>query len=176
MPATYICNHCGQEHEGLPTDWGYQLPDEVHALNYLDRYTRSRSNRDLCTLDESRYFLRALLPIRLIEGTEGDFFTWGTWVEVDKDTHDLYLRSWDEDISQHAGHAGQLANDIKVHPGSIGLPVLIVFASGTDRPTLQFPPESAHALALEQKHGITGKRHHDILVELGHFGHSESDA
>jgi hypothetical protein len=175
MPATYICSHCGQEHVGLPTDWGYQLPDEVHALNYIDRYARSRSNRDLCTLDEARYFFRALLPIPLIEGTEEDFFSWGVWVEVDKALHDLYVRSWDENISSRTVQHGHLANDIKVHPGSIGLPVSIQFMPGTDRPKLQLPQDVSHALALEQRNGISGKRHHDILVELGHFG-AEGDA
>jgi hypothetical protein len=170
MPATYICSHCGQEHEGLPTDWGYQLPDEVHALNYLDRYTRSRSNRDLCTLDEVRFFFRALLPIRLSEQTEEEYFTWGVWIEVDKSVHDLYLRSWDEDITNFTGLQGRLANDIKVHAGSIDLPVSIRFLPGTERPKLELLPEVSHAIAIEQRNGISGKRHHDILVELGHFG------
>jgi hypothetical protein len=175
MPATYICSHCGQEHEGLPTDWGYQLPDEVHQLNYIDRYARSRSNRDLCTLDEARFFFRACLPIPLLEGEDGNSFTWGVWVEVNKSVHDLYVRSWDEDISSHLGHQGRLANDVKVHPGSIGLPVTIHFLPGTDRPKLVLPLSIRHALALEQQRGISGKRHHDILVELGHFG-EEGDA
>jgi hypothetical protein len=173
--ADYICSHCGQEHEGLPTDWGYQLPDEVHVLNYLDRYARSRSNRDLCTLDEARYFFRALLPIRLSEQGDEEFFNWGVWVEVEKSAHDLYLRSWKEDISAHTGLQGRLANDIKVHPGSIGLPVTIQFLPGTDRPKLHLPPDVLHALAIEQRNGISGKRHHDILTELGHFG-DEDDA
>ena len=175
MPATYICNHCGQEHEGLPTDWGYKLPDDVHALSYLDRYLRSRSNRDLCTLDEGRYFFRALLPIRLSEQPDNECFTWGVWVEVDKSVHDLYLKSWDEDITNHLGLQGRLANDIKVHPGSTGLPVEIQFQPDTDRPKLKLLPEVLHALAIEQRNGISGKRHHDILVELGHFG-AEDDA
>lgn len=169
MPATYTCSHCGQEHEGLPTDWGYKLPDVVHDLQYLERYLRARSNRDLCTLDESRYFFRALLPINLIEEPEGESFTWGVWVEVDKAIHDLYLKSWDEDISSYGGSMGRLANDIKVHPGSMGLPVAIQFMSGTDRPKLELLPSVHHALALEQRNGISNKRHHDILVALGHF-------
>jgi hypothetical protein len=167
MPATYICSHCGQQHDGLPTDWAFKLPDEVHELNYLDRYARTRHNGDLCTLDEARFFFRALLPIRLLEG---DFFNWGVWVEVDKATHDLYVRSWEEDISSSPRVRGHLANHIKVHVGSIGLPVDIEFRPGTDRPNVWLPPEVTHSLAVEQRNGISGKRHHDILAAVGHFG------
>ncbi len=31
---TYICSSCGKEHQGLPTDWGFKLPDEAFALSY----------------------------------------------------------------------------------------------------------------------------------------------
>jgi hypothetical protein len=174
MPATYTCSHCGQQHEGLPTDWGFKLPDEVHALDYIGRYVRTRHNGDLCTLDEARFFFRTLLPIRLVE-QGGEYFSWGVWVEADKATHDLYLRSWDEDISSHHRVHGRLANLIPVHEGSLGLEVEVQFGPGTDRPSVWLPRHASHALALEQRNGISGKRHHDILVALGYFG-DESDA
>ena len=174
MPATYICSHCGQQHEGLPTDWGFKLPDAIHQLNYLDRYARARHNNDLCTLDDERFFIRTLLPIPLIE-QEGVCFNWGVWVEVEKSTHDLYIRSWDEDISAAPRTEGKLANEIPVHEGSLGMPVEVQFLPGTDRPKVWFPQDATHAAAIEQRTGISGKRHHDILVGLGHFG-NESDA
>jgi hypothetical protein len=111
-----------------------------------------------------------LLPVRLTEGIADSLFNWGVWVEVDKATHDLYVGSWDEDISSQPRARGRLANHIEVHPGSIGLPVEIEFRPGTDRPNVWLLPEVMHSLALEQRNGITGKRHHDILAALGHFG------
>ncbi|WP_416136139.1 DUF2199 domain-containing protein [Aquabacterium sp. A7-Y] len=51
---SFVCATCGQRHSGLPTDYGFRLPDQVHALSYIERYRRSRSNADLCTLDIGR--------------------------------------------------------------------------------------------------------------------------
>jgi hypothetical protein len=174
MPSKFKCSHCGKEHDGLPTDWAYKLPDEVHDLSYLDRYARSRHNSDLCTLDESRYFIRTLLCLPLTQGTGDQTFNWGVWVEVDKETHDLYLSSWNEDISARPRANGRIANAITVYGDTLDLPVEIQFQSGTDRPTVQLTPGTSHALALEQARGISGKRHHDILFALGHF--DEGDA
>jgi len=174
MPSKFVCSHCGKEHEGLPTDWGYKLPDEVHDLSYLERYARSRHNSDLCTLDEGRHFVRTLLRLPLTDGAGDQAFSWGVWVEVDKQTHDLYLSSWQEDISHHPRSAGRIANSIVIYGDTLGLPVEIQFQPGNDRPIVFLAPGTTHALALEQARGISGKRHHDILVALGHF--DESDA
>jgi len=168
MTSTYTCSHCGQEHEGLPTDWGFKLPDEVHKLTYLERYARVRHCSDLCTLDESRWFIRALLPIPLTDDP-GEVFNWGVWVEVDKGTHDLYVKSWDEDISDRPRAHGKVANDIDVYGGTIGLSVEIEFRPGTDRPLVWCPAETVHAVALEQRGGISQRRHHDILTAVGYF-------
>lgn len=52
---SYVCSSCGKTHKGLPTDWGFRLPDQVFELSYLDKYRRTRSNADLCSLDESSF-------------------------------------------------------------------------------------------------------------------------
>ena len=49
---SFTCGTCGQEHPGLPTDYAFGLPDDIYSLQYLERYKRSRSNADLCTLDD----------------------------------------------------------------------------------------------------------------------------
>jgi len=170
MSATFICSHCGQEHSGLPTDWGFNLPDEIHALPYLSRYVRTRYNNDLCTMDESRFFIRTLLSIPLLDIEENEHFSWGVWIEVDKSTHDLYMTSWNQDISSHTRGSGNIANEISVYGGTMGLSVEIEYNAGTDRPSVWLAKTAQHALAHEQFNGITGKRHHDILQALGHFG------
>ncbi|MBH9578151.1 DUF2199 domain-containing protein [Inhella proteolytica] len=169
MSSTYTCAHCGQEHDGLPTDWGFKLPDEVHALSYPERYARTRHCADLCTLDESRWFIRALLPIPLQEGEPDEVFNWGVWIEVDKATHDLYVTSWEEDIADRPRASGQIANDLKVYGGTLGLPVEIEFRSGTERPLAWCPVDTVNAVALEQRGGISSRRHHDILTAVGYF-------
>lgn len=168
MPSTsYICSTCGKEHEGLPADWGFRLPDEVHELSYLDRYARSRSNADLCTLDERRYFVRGVLAVPLAE--QDDSFGWGIWAEVDRGTHDDYVRTFNDDESTLTTKAGKLVNTVRGYSETRELPVHICFHGGNTRPTFVFPPEVAHGLAHEQRQGISRKRHHDILESLGFF-------
>jgi hypothetical protein len=141
---------------------GAQLPDAVWALDYLERYARVRHNADLCTLDGARYFIRGILYVPLAY-TEGRF-GWGFWVEVGKRDHDAYISAF------HAGHSrmkpfsGRLANDLRgfASPTS-GLEVTVTPAD-EHRPTLTLSPRSRHRLAIEQRRGIDGARHHELAA------------
>lgn len=164
---SFICSTCGQRHPGLSKDYGFRLPDEVHALGYVDRYLRSRSNADLCTLDGGRYFLRGVLPVPLIQAN--DDFCWGVWVEVDEMTHDTYAQGFESDLSKHPLRPGRLANNIPGYAGTVGLAVDIRFQDEGTWPLLAFPRSSVHALAHEQHHGISNRRHHDLLESVGYF-------
>jgi hypothetical protein len=164
---TFICSTCGQEHPGLPTDYGFRLPDQVHALDYLERYIRSRSNSDLCTLDESRFFMRGIIPVPFKESN--DDFCWGIWVEVSKEIHDFYVGGFSADLSSSSIATGNLANAIPGYEETVGLVVMIHFQDAGSRPSFKFPNDANHALSHEQRGGITAKRHHDILENVGHF-------
>lgn len=170
--TSYICSTCGQEHDGLPTDWGFKLPDEVHELDYLQRYARTRANADLCTLDGSRYFFRGVLQIPLVE--QDDTFGWGVWVEVERTVHDEYVRTFNDDESTLPICAGKLVNVIPGYSETRGLPVEIQFHGGKSRPTFTFEGDVAHGLAHEQRMGMSNRRQHDILESLGFF--DEADA
>ena len=169
---SFICRTCGQEHAGLPTDWAFKRPDEVHELSYLDEYRRCRLNADLCTLDEARYFLRGLVELPFTEQT--DAFRWGIWAEVSHEAHDTYLDGFNSDMSQHPPLSGTLANCIPGYPETIGVPVEVHLQEMTSRPQFRFPPAVQHALAHEQRLGISSRRHHDILVEVGFFKNGDA--
>lgn len=171
--SSFTCSTCGQVHPGLPTDYGFRLPDEVHSLAYLERYARSRSNADLCTLDESRYFIRGVILVPLTES--GDDFCWGIWAEVDKATHDHYAAGFDEDSILGYTARGTLANTIPGYSETSGLEVEIEFQNANSRPRYLLLANPMHALAHEQRGGISIKRHHDILEAVGHFAEA-SDA
>ena len=164
---SFVCATCGQRHPDLPTDYGFRLPDDVHALSYVSRYFRSRSNADLCTLDERRYFIRGVVPLPMSE-SDGEF-CWGVWVEVERPIHDLYAREFEADLSSHEPVAAQLANDVPGYGGTLGLEVELQFQGEGSRPWLTFPVTLSHALAHEQRNGISQRRHHDILDAVGFF-------
>ena len=169
---TYTCSSCGKEHQGLPTDWGFKLPDAIFDLPYLERYRRTRSNSDLCALDEHRFFVRGLLsmPFSYQEGE----FSWGVWVEVERSTHDFYLGNFNNEFAKGATAQGRLANTIPGFPGLVNEPLEIEFQDSTSRPSFSFLSKADHRLAKDQREGIDFARHHEFLELCGHF--TESDA
>ncbi len=167
----YVCSSCGKTHAGLPTDWGFKLPDEVFDLSYLDKYRRSRSNTDLCTLDAQRFFFRGVLmiPFTYQEGA----FGWGVWAEVSKSVHDFYLDNYNNELAQGTRVQGALANTIPGFPELVGSALDIELQSAKDRPLFTFPPVADHELAADQRDGISHARHHQFLELCGHFDEAD---
>src|SRR5262249_42737255 len=121
----FRCGTCGRVHPGLPTEWAFREPDEVFALSYIAKYLRTRINADLCTLDESRYFLRGHLSLPF-PGANGAF-GWGAWVEVSRDHHNVYAA---QIISEAEGEPptryrleGRIANSIPGYRATLGVAV-----------------------------------------------------
>ena len=168
----YVCSSCGKTHEGLPTDWGFTLPDEVFALPYLHKYRRTRSNTDLCSLDENRFFIRGLLAIPFTHQDGG--FGWGVWAEVSKQVHDFYLDNYSNEMTLGTKTEGKLANTIPGFPEITGQPLEIEFQNAKSRPFFAFPRYAEHALATDQRDGIGQHRHHEFLELCGHFDDSDA--
>jgi hypothetical protein len=158
----FKCGVCGQWHDELLTDLGYRLPDDVFALSYVERYQRGRFNDDLCTLDGRRHFIRCYLPIPFAD--KADHFAWGVWVEVSKKDHDAYMADFGGAARAGRVFAGKLANRLPAYrSNTLGLAVHVETASD-ERPTVRLPATSRHALAVEQRRGISAERHHDIVA------------
>ena len=168
----YICSTCGKVHEGLPTDWGFGLPDEVYALSYLEKYRRSRSNADLCALDEKRFYFRGLLMIPFTH-QEGHF-AWGVWVEVSSIVHEFYLGNFSNEMAQGTRFPGTLANAIPGFTDLVGVPLDVEIQSAKSRPLFSFPAAARHDLATDQRGGIGPARHHQFLELCGYFEGSDA--
>lgn len=164
---SFICPHCGKEHEGLPTNWGFGQPDEIFALNYLDKYQNVRINDDLATYKESRYFLRGVLsiPFTYQEG----YFGWGVWVEVSKKHHELYLKNFYTESSHLPRFKAVIASAVPGYKPTTGLDVEVQLGNAKQRPTFFLPIKSGHVLSKEQLLGIGAERHHEVLEACGYF-------
>ena len=82
-PPEWVCPHCGGTHTGLPTDYGWRLPDEVWALGEEARQAHLDWWTEACC-HEGRWFLRGVLyvPFTFSDGRWG----WGCWAEVSEST------------------------------------------------------------------------------------------
>jgi len=160
LSDSFKCSICGEEHEGLPTDWAYTLPDVVWEIPEEERAERARFNNDLCQMGE-RYFIRCMLEVPFKDAA--GYFGWGVWAEVEWPVFERYLELYDEDGSSEPSAPGELANELSPYAGSLGTRVTIRFRDPKNRPTLQLKPEDATQLALDQNAGIDQARHHEIL-------------
>lgn len=166
MSSSFSCSTCGQEHSGLPQDYSFELPDEVYKLDFIAEYLHSRSNSDLCTLDESRFFLRGVIPLPFQASSEE--YCWGVWVEVSREDHDQYVRGYNEDQSAQPSFVGKIAN-IPGYAETLGISVIAKFGTKGQRPSYYMDGSLSHGLAVDQRDGIDSTRHHEILSAVGHF-------
>jgi len=151
-----ICAECGHEHPPDDLELTFRRPDAVAALPAEEREGRVQENKDLCVLDGTRFFIRALLPLPV---TERELpYNVGLWVEVSQQTFDRVYELWDEDTQaeEPAFHA-EIANDIPIHPPARGLVASLSLTGPTTRPTVTLGP-AEHPLVGEQSRGITAHR------------------
>ncbi|WP_044564625.1 DUF2199 domain-containing protein [Azospirillum sp. B4] len=165
MAPSFTCAFCGESHDGLAKDWGWQLPDEVWAIPAETRAIEARFTSDLCQYG-NRHFIRGVLPIPLTE-ERNEFFGWGVWAEVEAETFERYLALYDKDGAAEPPRPARLANVIKAYDAPLGHPLLLYFSGATSRPWLRVTEQDRSQLAEEQRQGMNGHRHHEISQTLG---------
>jgi hypothetical protein len=161
---SFVCPTCGETHAGLPTDHGWQLPDDVWAIPESDRSARAKFTKDLCQLGD-RFFIRCILKIPFVE--RPDYYGWGVWVVVQERDFYRYVELYDLDGSGEPTIAGSIANEIPGYPSTAGLAVAVQFQGSAGRPSVLVESSSGHVLAAEQHGGMDNRRYHEILVATG---------
>ncbi len=159
-PPEWVCPQCGGTHVGLPTDYGWRLPDDVWALGEEARQAHLDWATDVCH-HEGRWFLRGVLyvPFTFSDGRWG----WGCWAEVQESTVHALWALEDRDGSHLPPEPGTLACEIPCYPDSMGLPVRVQFGPGHLRPFFYCAEDQTHPLATDQRHGIDEAKYHAIV-------------
>ncbi len=160
------CHHCQHEHNLNELELAFDSPDAVFALQEPDRTARADMTPDLCMLDGSRFFLRAVLPIPC-EGRRLPF-NLGLWVETDKQSYCRYVELYSDPNQGREPHfPATIANSVGGYWDLLGLAVNVQLVSETARPTLTCVDQS-HPVARDQLNGISGSRALDILSPYLH--------
>ena len=164
MGQSFTCPHCGVTHEGLPTDRGFTLPDDVWAVPEPERASKAKWTADLCQMGE-RYFIRCVIRVPFTD--RAGAFGWGLWVEVAWPVFQRYVELYEVDASTEPPHPATIANQAPPYERLVGAEVVIQFGASSARPTIHFPPEANCLMAVEQRRGIDSARYHQILEALG---------
>jgi len=140
-------------------DVAFSLPDAIFALPEEQRAARAKTHSDLCSLDDTRYFLRGVVYVP-VQQLNTDF-GWGVWAEVSADTFFHYDAIYDKDGSSEPPAAGILAN---TPPGYTELeqPLEIHFGPPDKRPVFKLSPTDG-VFYHEQIEGLPVRKWHSII-------------
>ena len=165
------CSVCGEEHDGLPLDWGYDKPAQWDGGKGRADWLTS----DLCAwtddAGEPAYFIRGVLHIPVPE--LDDTLRFGTWSSLSKRSFERVVELWDEQARvAEPAYFGWLANSLAGYPETLNLPCDVMTDELELRPTIVLH-EGEHPLVREQRQGISmdrlldliGPRLHEVAVE-----------
>lgn len=148
----YRCGSCSKLHQGLP-ELTFSSPHPYARLPEGERASRARLGSDLCVIDETRFFLRAVMQLP-IAGYD-DHFGFGVWAEVGSDDFKTYFQNFDAAKNSHLGpFAGEIANAVPGFPDASGLACRVHLQDGGRRPIVEML-RAVHPLATAQANGMT---------------------
>lgn len=160
-----ICEQCGIDHPVDELELSFKRPDIIAGLTTDARSSRVQENNDLAVLDGQRFFVRAVLPLAVLERARP--YNLGVWVEVDQRSFERIYAIWDEvDQSNEPPFHAHLANEVPLLPQTNGLAAELQLTSASTRPSVRLA-FAAHPLAIEQFHGITLHRAHEYSSVFG---------
>ena len=162
----YICHTCGQWHDGLPMDVGFDYPDYYVSIPESERPARTWIlDHDLCIVDEDR-FVRGCLQIPVI-GTS-DTFVFGIWSTLSLKSFNRVRSIWGSPLPpDEPPYFGWLSNRIAGYPDTINLKVMVRLRDGNLRPQMFLEPTD-HPLAIERQEGISLERVQEIVERTIH--------
>lgn len=163
----FTCSTCGDVHDGLP-DIGFDAPIYYTAIPEEERASRATLSRDLCAIDDTDFFIRAVLEIP-VKGTS-DVFGWGAWVTLSKPHFDRYVELFAVDPPPGEGPwFGWFSNRVPGYPDTLNLKTRVHLRPQRQRPGIVLEP-TEHPLAVHQREGIALE---DLLGIIGDRLHAD---
>jgi hypothetical protein len=165
------CASCGQTHKGLfdlatdgPEHWPGERPGEPNsALLGRDHVL----TEDFCIIEGRDHFVRCVLQLPLVGGTE-EVFGYGVWCTLSPKHFATYRDTFDAGDQKDLGPwFGWFSNRLKGYPETLNLKCQVRPRSGRQRPLIELEADG-HPLAVEQRDGITIDRLLEIYALNGH--------
>lgn len=146
-------------------------PHDFEDLDDEAKQSRAKVSADLCSIDNQRFFVRALveIPINSEEpktGTEkSHLMIWGVWVQLDARDFFLLMEKWNDDSEMQL--KGTLNNIMPEYENTLNQPVMLTTRKGGMRPLVTFDILE-HPLAQDQKNGISWVKFENLVDTLIH--------
>jgi len=161
----FRCRSCGKVHEGIPA-FGWDYPDHYLDVPEAERQRRCYLTSDTCVIDDAFFFVRGCLEVPV--SGESEALSWGVWTSLsEKNFLHFQELSGVARRSDHGPFFGWLSTDIHIYPGTLNLKTMVHLRDDGIRPYVELEPTD-HALAIEQRQGITLDRVAEIYERMVH--------
>jgi len=165
MEFEFTCKSCGQVHRGMPT-FGADAPLSYYQVPEEERGKRCSLGTDDCVIDGKSFFVRGCIDIP-VEG-EKEPFSWGVWVSLSEESFKQWIACFHAKQRSHIGpFFGWLNTWLKPYPDTINLKTRVHLRDDGIRPYIELEPTD-HALAIEQRKGISKARVAEIYAQMVH--------
>jgi len=167
------CSCRGKVHDTTPNSFGF---DEPVSWGNRDK-TRPPDgcwiDSDYCVIDDSDYFIRAVLEIPIQSSDE--HFVLGVWTTLSSTNFERErLLVSDAARVNEPAYFGWFANQLWQYPNTLNLKCNLITNEPGMRPSIQLEP-TEHPLSVDQRQGITQTRFHELVEEFMHgWKHPES--
>jgi hypothetical protein len=153
MTTNLICSSCGQIHALDDMELTFARPEPIDQIPEAERADKVNQNKDLASIGYDRFFVRALLPLPVLD--RGKPYNLGVWAEVTEEAFFRIRDLWDEpEQDKEPPFQATLQNRIPHLPETCGLSVQLHLTGPKTRPRLTVP-SSHHPLHAQQCSGIT---------------------
>jgi hypothetical protein len=166
----WTCVGCGEVHGDLPTSYRTGPPVLWQQLSPADQ-KRSLLDEEVCLVrregGEDAFFIRGNAEIPIVDA-QGGTFVWTVWCSLSAENFKTTARAWKTaGREQAAPMFSWLSSELTPYPSTLNLPTMLHAQPVGQRPTIEVQA-AGHALAVEQRSGITMRRVEEIAAAFLH--------
>lgn len=155
----FKCSACGEWHDELPMFEACAVLYDVIAPE--EREWRTELSSDQSIIDDEHYFVRGILEIPVIDGSES--FTWGVWVSLSQKNFERTSELWETPGRESKPpYFVWLSTSLPCYPDTLNLKTHLQTRLVGERPLIGLEP-TEHPLVVEQQNGITMARVKEIV-------------
>ena len=160
----FRCATCGVWHEGVPLNFGIDLPDL--GIPPDQKTDRLWTDGDFCVVDGKEFFIRGCVEIPVVDGPGP--LIYGVWTSLSERSFRRARELGNGDVPpDEPPWFGWFANTLTGYPDTFLLKSLVHPRPGGLRPRIELEPTD-HPLSVEQHDGISSQRLIEIVQRLLH--------